>query len=373
MKREKRYALVIVSDRYIYKISMWEREEIKMIQRTIEIMMTIGFLIIAILFNIFLYGTNVKAEEVEKTEEIELEKMEKGEELEETSEFTESLLENIDFGETSIIDKLQDLLQVSPLWSKDEHKNMCSNSVLMKEGAGYADKKFLKACPPLHGKGNYKLNLEVLWKYASLMGQEKKKAKILACYPNRTKAEEDQVIVTCAACAKVLSLYGGGKTKKEKQDLILGFAIHLIGDTYAHDTLVDQSVLNKEGRKDTSKYVYLHKEHFYNWNDFVEDVKKSKAITRLIKTYMLEKGTWKKDKQNSVYEDEPKFMPARFSTAKQACTIFLKQWKAGKLNTTKIFVNPGTHKLIDVNKCPKGEVAKYAKGLREGKDILEIK
>lgn len=322
------------------------------------------------MFSICLCATNVKAEALDKIGEGETE------EQEEISQFTENLLNNIDFEEESILDKFKNFIGISPLWTKSEHESMCNDSKLMKDAAKYADTEFSKACPPLHGKGNYKLNLAVLWKYASLMGEKNKKAKILACYPNRTKAEEEQIIVTCAACAKVLSLHGGGKTKKEKQDLILGFAIHLIGDTYAHDTLVDQSVLDKEGRTDTNKYVYLHKKHFNNWNDFVSSVKNKTAITRFIKSYMPDEiviiRNGKKYGKSMIYEDEKLFMPARFSTANQACTTFLKQWRTGKLDTKKIFLNPGTHKLIDVSKCPNGKVAKYANGLREGKDILAI-
>lgn len=286
---------------------------------------------------------------------------------------------------------------VEGLWQASEHevivKNVSKNSGISQTNINYMAKtskladrtKKYKDTDVFHGKSNYVMSLKFLWKYANLIG----KGNTAASAAKTVKADIDKVkayqstsktmineknnlkqgIDSAEYMIKEQTNYfkekGTKLTATNKKFLVMGFIMHLIGDTYAHATIVPKYTLYKvpkEDRhykkvkystKDTSYDARLGSDDFKNdqayykdksndqiidiaqhadkyqkfigWNCLKKAIDLKTLTFRKIKFYM-------KDSSNSKYEDNIKFCSERYSKAKSVSKKYLN-------NYTKAFSN----------------------------------
>lgn len=207
---------------------------------------------------------------------------------------------------------------VEGLWSASEHevivKSVSKNSGISQANINYMAKtskladrtKKYKDTDVFHGKSNYVMSLKFLWKYANLIG----KGNTAASAAKTVKADIDKVkayqstsdtmineknnlkqgIDSAEYMIKEQTNYFKGKgiklTATNKKFLVMGFIMHLIGDTYAHATIVPKYTFNKVPKEDRHYKVAKfsndpddHKSRF-GMNEFVAtkffyEVKKS--------------------------------------------------------------------------------------------------
>lgn len=315
---------------------------------------------------------------------------------------------------------------VEGLWSASEHevivKSVSKNSGISQANINYMAKtskladrtKKYKDTDVFHGKSNYVMSLKFLWKYANLIG----KGNTAASAAKTVKADIDKVkayqstsdtmineknnlkqgIDSAEYMIKEQTNYFKGKgiklTATNKKFLVMGFIMHLIGDTYAHATIVPKYTFNKVPKEDRHYKVAKfsndpddHKSRF-GMNEFVAtkffyEVKKSvyddpmissdekalefnnriKKITQnahkteydnkldwgcLFKATDLQVLTFRKIKfymkesSNSRYEDNVNFCPERYRAAKSVSKNYLNNYAKAFSN---ILISKGSVKL----------------------------
>lgn len=282
---------------------------------------------------------------------------------------------------------------------KTTSKISTANLNYMARTANLADKpEKYKGTDAFHGKANYVASLKFLWKYANLIG----KGNTAASAAKTVKADIDKVkayqsasdtmkneknnlkqgIESAEYMIKEQTNYFKGKgtklTATNKKFLVMGFIMHLIGDTYAHATIVPKYTLNKVPKEDrhykkvkystndTSYDARLGSDDFKNdkayyknkSNDQIIDIaqhadkykkhigwnclKKAidlKALTfRKIKFYMI-------NSSNSKYEDNIKFCEERYRIAKKVSTAYLNQYTKAFDDKNIILISKGNVKL----------------------------
>ena len=315
---------------------------------------------------------------------------------------------------------------VEGLWKASEHevivKGVTKNSGISQANINYMPKtskladrtKKYKDTDVFHGKSNYVMSLKFLWKYANLIG----KGNTAASAAKTVKADIDKVkayqstsdtmineknnlkqgIDSAEYMIKEQTNYFKGKgiklTATNKKFLVMGFIMHLIGDTYAHATIVPKYTFNKVPKEDRHYKVAKfsndpddHKSRF-GMNEFVAtkffyEVKKSvyddpmissdekalefnnriKKITQnahkteydnkldwgcLFKATDLQVLTFRKIKfymkesSNSRYEDNVNFCPERYRAAKSVSKNYLNNYAKAFSN---ILISKGSVKL----------------------------
>ena len=207
----------------------------------------------------------------------------------------------------------------------------------------------------LHGLGNYAANLYATWKFANYTkrgetpGNAKKYAlaDLVGATGNEgiTTATDGPPAGLMDACVKLVGSNLSGKisgysgTAAQKKYLVAGFTCHMIGDTYAHRTLVPAYVFKdvesgrKESASSTSYASRLGTSDFTNWSGLVEDYNKEKKD--LIAFIHLEDYTTNKYKFNEKYEDNTEFCRERLNAALKCTREFLGQISAAN-NTASV-------------------------------------
>lgn len=303
-----------------------------------------------------------------------------------TSSFFDELLEQ---SEESIIENPDDY-GISPMWLKEYHQDIIDynvgdlpeNHIRILKATGYWADKYFSDIKALHGIGNYVINLEFLWYFAVYLGKQNDpknatqmnnainaaknsaiaKIKGTTAYKNKNKNNgENKLQYLIANCAKLVKYDGGNKvnsTKLKATEMkmrILGYASHLIGDVYAHRTMLTSiSGLKLSYFKSSLK----------------TDV--SKGIVQFIdlnRHYLLDSN--KKGEINKNYIDNPFFRPNRYNDAMLDISSlvtekssafdyywFLCPWSNNiKLNSFKKYVkNSG----LDTSELTASQWAKYS-------------
>ena len=241
------------------------------------------------------------------------------------------------------------------------------------------------ACPALHGVGNYVLYLKYLFYVAKDLRAGKTFATASQNAYSRIPDElrKSNRLKKLEACTsdllsrKILSKEWQvtEETNYQKYCKVLGFALHLIGDTYAHRTIVprytveganpekaklgEQSMFGYENFKnsdshtrvsnnilkawagDSGKYEY---EDYIDqngkkqgkickyWNCFQKTVFLGVMEFRDIKHYMSTTTG-----RTGIYEDNIDFCPERFKETKRACRQFLEKIHAKEDFTYQFF------------------------------------
>lgn len=256
-----------------------------------------------------------------------------------------------------------------------------------------------------HGKGNYVASLKFLWKYANLIGQgkslneAKKTTKTAIDNSKATDVEKHEIKLAINSTEYMLkeqTKYFNNQniklTNTNKKFLVMGFIMHLIGDIYAHVTIVPMYTFNKvpgENRhysvarfsdnadSETSrfgmdefvatKFYYEEKNKIYSQNNLSTDEKNKKfnkritEITQSAENYVkkvdwgcLYKATelkvltfrkikyYMKNVSNSRYEDNPRFCPERYRATKNVAKTYLNNYTKAFSN---ILISKGNVKL----------------------------
>ena len=136
-------------------------------------------------------------------------------------------------------------------------------------------------------------------------------------------------------------------TNDEKKFLVIGLAIHLIGDTYAHRAVVPTNFSNDSLY--TSKIKSIGGKYIKNEDGLKKAIKKGDFYCTKFSTYLDESKLKNDDKSaNSIFEDNDKFMHERYHysevSSQNFVTSILKE--GGKFSYT-IVVNNKPYKDSD--------------------------
>ncbi len=250
---------------------------------------------------------------------------------------------------------------ISGMWATEKHKYLVNNTSLSGKyleaalkTVELADEKFKDTADNhsgLHGWGNYYLNLKGIWMYANYIGNGKtvteandlvnkvitrKSFKRDDIDENEPEKKEEAISndYKCftnmiAATNKMLnnrSDYGlsAYTTKGEKKYLVVGFVMHLLGDLYAHRSLIpdyafDNADYERHESKNSSDHgSYLGMSDFNNWNDVMS--KKGKLTFPKLKKHMIPSLLNDPDNPpNRIYEDNVDFCRERFHASLVSC------------------------------------------------------
>ncbi len=253
-----------------------------------------------------------------------------------------------------------------------------------------------------HGKGNYVASLKYLWKYANLIGQGKTLAQAKSTAKDavdKSKAKPDEKheiklgINSAEYMLKDQTTYYNSKniklTSTNKKFLVMGFIMHLIGDIYAHVTIVPMYTLNKvpgenrhykvakfsddpDGEESrfgmdefvATKYFYELRNSYKDTEAFNNRIKEiAKHAEKEVKKNEIDWGclyratelqalTFRKIKyfminnSNAKYEDNPRFCPERYRAAKNVAKTYLNNYTQAFSN---ILISKGNVKLNEFN------------------------
>ena len=211
---------------------------------------------------------------------------------------------------------------------------------------------------------NYLKSLKYLWKYAKLSNKVK--------YKNGVYDDEDlnfdifnslnvdgdnneiDDIEDLENTTKYIFYHYADKmklnralTNDEKKFLVIGLAIHLIGDTYAHRAVVPTNFSNDSLY--TSKIKSIGGKYIKNEDGLKKAIKKGDFYCTKFSTYLDESKLKNDDKSaNSIFEDNDKFMHERYHysevSSQNFVTSILKE--GGKFSYT-IVVNNKPYKDSD--------------------------
>lgn len=179
-----------------------------------------------------------------------------------------------------------------------------------------------KGITQLHAQGNYVANLKAVWKYSKLIyshSDEYCRSHIKNSMPNLTKNEKEQLDTLLKTIPNIYkhykNKYGHAPSKLEKKYLVMGLAIHLIGDIYAHRTIVPVYYADTPN-------TYFKPAHFINYPAFIDDVKRGNLRTSKITSYLKEDLP---RTRNLYYEDNTDFIPNRYVYSTETSKNFVSQ------------------------------------------------
>ena len=242
---------------------------------------------------------------------------------------------------------------VSGSWGGTDHRNMISvlgstkfitiaANAAQKVDDLYHDENSKIECRALHGRFNYVVNLHFLYQIAQKApaGQLDNKDSIKSYVnsvnvPYSNNAEKGdidnlkKVLIHACNANQGLSNAVEAVNTKQKKYMILGMAAHLIGDTFAHRTMVPVGARFGSSR-DSQTFV---KAHFGdNWNGFKDRYQNLFIEFRDIKNYLV-------NSNNNVYTDKSDFFPNRFTAAKNGVAKLIKRYENGKSFSVTAFYN----------------------------------
>lgn len=254
---------------------------------------------------------------------------------------------------------------VSGSWGGQKHHDMVSvlgNSTLLKIAANSAalvDDIYHKddsriECRALHARYNYVVNLHFLYEVA-LNGANIKLGDpaTVTNYVNsinvqhsmdKTYGDSDlnnlrTVLIDACSNPDGLGKHEDVKvgSKDERRYMILGMAAHLIGDTFAHRTMIPEGLTGGSSRGSKT----FATSHFKNWNDFYDRYQKTYVEFRDISKYL-------KSGQKNLYTDRVDFLPNRFEASKDGVANLFKRFNNGNgFSASKFFLETGFAKKLN--------------------------
>lgn len=210
----------------------------------------------------------------------------------------------------------------------------------------------------LHGLGLYTANFYALWKYANFINKGNSvlqaKTNALESLPSGAldelkKMKDDEKEYTTAnfldACGVLMGKEGNGKTNAQKKYLLVGFGCHMIGDIYAHRTLVPWYAIN--GAQDeeidednpfasgssTDFASYLVKKDFSDWQGLYDRFPEGDLTFPVLKQYAKNQS-----KFNEIYEDNTKFCRERLNAALKCTKEFFSRISSSDNNVATVSI-----------------------------------
>lgn len=252
---------------------------------------------------------------------------------------------------------------VNGSWTTADHQNMISGSInasyiaLMQKVVYEADHTY-QTTQHLHGLHNYVKGLKFLYKCSRYlkMGKDQETAIQLAKSGAGIDTSNTHDVALVKQTRNLLNTdygYVDNTTSATKSYKVLGFAMHLVGDTYAHRTIVptytvaDRSATNVKtsskpgvarfGTSDfindkdkpnanalksraSEAYKYVGTNDCKGWNCLKRTVELGVMEFRDIKYYM-------KTPNNQTYEDNNGFCAERFRDAQYNCNILMTYYQ----------------------------------------------
>lgn len=215
---------------------------------------------------------------------------------------------------------------------------------------------------PLHGFGVYTANLYAIWKFANYtkQGKNAEKAKDFAIADLEEATNYKNITTDCPtkglleACVRLITDDTDNSVNEyltsdaNKKYLVAGFACHMIGDVYAHRTIVPQYVIDqaKTVASNDKSYAsgsstdfksFLRKNDFENWEELVKYYNGKTGSTPnkyLMHFVKLRDFALVKEGFNQKYEDNTEFCRERLNAALKCTRDFLGQISSAN-NTAK--------------------------------------
>ena len=194
---------------------------------------------------------------------------------------------------------------------------------IMKTAAQIADSEPYKNVRGFHarknadGASNYLANLKALEICGVKIGNQSNLVSyVLGRMPNISAQDKNDVSQMVATVESYAERYA---TRAEKRYAVAGFGLHLIGDMFAHRTIIKKACLTNWGQPDTSTNVYFQDKDFIKstLEQFKSEIRAGKLCTVDMKPYM-------KDQRWKNYIDNIRFMPNRIKAAERAAASFVQ-------------------------------------------------
>lgn len=246
---------------------------------------------------------------------------------------------------------------VEGLWSTGKHTELIdyanletsklssSDISLIAKIATWCDDKWRiggkTPCNAVHGSANYVFTLKYLWNFAkkiettptsTLVADASYAASAYALsFVDRTKfsKDEDEKLKQLAKrTQELINNYGGSKNGRGRRNLVFGFIFHLLGDTFAHRTIVPTYTINSmtTTRKDSTSYT--SKNARFGTNDFTT-ANLTTLKSRVNGVNIEFCGIFNLGGKRSAYEDNPDFCAERYGESESACIYFLENYSKG--------------------------------------------
>lgn len=196
-------------------------------------------------------------------------------------------------------------------------------------------------CSPLHGVYNYVANLHFLYEVAkgATSTQPSNKDKMTdyvdginvqhssdKTYGDYSIKALRRILIHACSNTKGMGNEMGVSGKSQRIYMMLGIAAHLLGDTYAHRTMVPKNV-NWGSTKDNHTFV---KSDFIDWSKCKTRVEANVIEFRDIKCYL-------KNADSNNYTDKTDFYSNRYTGAKGAIANLFKRFGNNKTFSVKKF------------------------------------
>lgn len=246
---------------------------------------------------------------------------------------------------------------VEGLWSTGKHTELIdyanletsklssSDISLIAKIATWCDDKWRiggkTPCNAVHGSANYVFTLKYLWNFAkkiettptsTLVADASYAASAYALsFVDRTKfsKDEDEKLKQLAKrTQELINNYGGSKNGRGRRNLVFGFIFHLLGDTFAHRTIVPTYTINSmtTTRKDSTSYT--SKNARFGTNDFTT-ANLTTLKSRVNGVNIEFCGIFNLGGKRSAYEDNSDFCAERYGESESACIYFLENYSKG--------------------------------------------
>ncbi len=252
---------------------------------------------------------------------------------------------------------------VEGLWASTAHRETIENAAyaegslsdsdisLIASISNLADKQYAasKGYTCLHSNWNYVLSLKYLYAFSkkiknstattisAQVAEAEKAARTTALSGANNNSSKELTYFNnlVSATSSMVKSKGSGYAKKPKQrrNLVLGFIFHLLGDLYAHNTVVPTYTISgktyKESKSVSSKDANFGKSHFTSsgWTNLKKAINAQTASFTSVTGYESSNKT--AAQLRSLYEDNTKFCKERFADAKDACEFFWVNYSTG--------------------------------------------
>lgn len=236
--------------------------------------------------------------------------------------------------------------EISALWIQADHQKMIPEGIsgyrLMNKAAVYPDTgdnktNILHRNRMFHGSKNYEAALEFLVNlaheyYLKDSGNpnavyEKAKGDSRLKYKDKKSGKEINTVsdIKWYLNNTIFPELGIDETTRHnKAYKLMGVVIHVVGDIYAHRTLVTAEMLNRARNTGNRNEGYFVKSDFDDWKGFVNLVKEGKAEFRNIATYTKKLNKDDKRGDSKWYEDNVAVESWRYQDASAVVKTLVK-------------------------------------------------
>ncbi len=231
-----------------------------------------------------------------------------------------------------------------------------------------------------HGRGNYVANISCMWELAQELGKNSDKKVALAKveknttarYKSKLTAKDWEILKKLMGKMDgilAINMFEGTESDPQSRKYkVLGLAMHMVGDTCAHRTMVPADVLSVIPNVKNYKGILIDFKNYFSfktktvpssnlklwmknareeeyqdkikanatWNIFQQAVKTGCMEFRDMKYFTCKSSA-------GVYEDNAYFYPVRYTITKNACVRLLN---ASSLSASRKIIVPRTHFII---------------------------